>query len=179
MVYQDKMHVAVVGSGAAGLSAAWLLSKAHRVTLIEKDNRLGGHAHTATIGPDVGVVKDVNANVDIETQISPHSLANAQPLKIDTGFIVYNEPSYPNMTRWFESMAIATEASDMSFSVSRDDGGFEYAGGPVFGLLAQPSLPLKPRFWRMLSDLLRFYREAPGAISDDCELTLGDGVRWQ
>jgi predicted NAD/FAD-binding protein len=71
-------------------------------------------------------------------------------------------------------MNVATEASDMSFAVSRDNGGFEYAGGPAMGLLAQPSLPLRPRFWRMLLDLLRFYREAPGRIPEDSQLTLGE-----
>jgi len=96
MVQESRMHVVVIGSGAAGLAAAWLLSKRHRVTLLEKDDRLGGHAHTAT----------VSGSVD---------------QKIDTGFIVYNEPSYPNLTRWFDAMNVKTEDSDMSFSVSRDN----------------------------------------------------------
>lgn len=144
-----RMHIAVVGSGAAGLAAAWLLSKQYRVTLLEKDDRLGGHAHTATVpGPE--------------------------SRKIDTGFIVYNEPSYPNLTQWFKALNVATEASDMSFAVSRDNGNFEYAGGPVLGLLAQRSLPLKPRFWIMLRDLLRFYREAPNKIPANSEQTLGE-----
>lgn len=149
MVHDDKLHIAIVGSGAAGLAAAWLLSKRHTVTLLEKEHRLGGHAHTATIA----------------------SQAN---LKIDTGFIVYNEPSYPNLTCWFDAMDVATENSDMSFAVSRDQGNFEYAGGPALGLLAQPSLPFKPRFWRMLLDLLRFYRQAPLQIPQDSEQSLGE-----
>jgi len=149
MEQERKMHIAVVGSGAAGLSAAWLLSKSHRVTLLEKDDRLGGHAHTATI-------------------------PGTQGQKIDTGFIVYNEPSYPNLTRWFEALGVSTEESNMSFAVSRSDGNFEYAGGPTWGLLAQRTLPFKPRFWRMLLDLLRFYREAPGQIPADSEQSLGD-----
>ncbi|NND91126.1 MAG: FAD-dependent oxidoreductase [Granulosicoccus sp.] len=151
MVQDSEKHVAIVGSGAAGLAAAWLLSKRHRVTLLEKDDRLGGHAHTATVAGQ-----------------------GATQLKIDTGFIVYNEPSYPNLTRWFEAMQIETENSDMSFSVSRDNGNFEYAGGPLFGLMAQPGLPLQRRFWRMLLDLLRFYRQAPGQIPGDCTMTLGE-----
>ncbi|MGQ7845688.1 NAD(P)/FAD-dependent oxidoreductase [Granulosicoccus sp. 3-233] len=152
MVPDSKKHIAVVGSGAAGMSAAWLLSRSHRVTLLEKDDRIGGHAHTATI---------------------PGELHGGQALGIDTGFIVYNEPSYPNLTRWFEALQVATEDSDMSFAVSRDNGNFEYAGGPLLGLLAQPGLPLKPRFWRMLLDLLRFYREAPNRIPADGSVTLG------
>jgi predicted NAD/FAD-binding protein len=149
MVRDRRLHIVIVGSGAAGLAAAWLLAKKHRVTLLEKDDRLGGHAHTATV-------------------LGPESQ------KIDTGFIVYNEPSYPNLTQWFRSMDVATEASDMSFAVSRDSGEFEYAGGPIFGLLAQRSLPLKPRFWRMLKDLLRFYREAPNNIPANSEQSLGE-----
>lgn len=144
-----RMHIVIVGSGAAGLAAAWLLAKQHRVTLLEKDDRLGGHAHTATI-------------------------SGQESLKIDTGFIVYNEPSYPNLTQWFKHMNVATEASDMSFAVSRDNGNFEYAGGPALGLLAQRTLPLRPRFWRMLLDLLRFYREAPKKIPANSEQSLGD-----
>ena len=149
MAENSKLHIAVVGSGAAGLAAAWLLSKRHRVTLLEQEERLGGHAHTATVKGE-------------------HNL------KIDTGFIVYNEPSYPNLTHWFKAMGVATENSEMSFAVSRDDGNFEYAGGPVLGLLAQPTLPFKPRFWRMLLDLLRFYRQARLNIPEDSEQSLGD-----
>ena len=153
MVSDSKKHIAVVGSGAAGLAAAWLLSQRHRVTLLEKDDRLGGHAHTATV---------------------PGGSAGAAAMAVDTGFIVYNEPSYPNLTRWFEALQVDTEASDMSFAVSRDDGNFEYAGGPPLGLLAQPGLLLKPRYWRMLRDLLRFYREAPEQIPTDGNMTLGE-----
>ncbi|MFK7861939.1 MAG: NAD(P)/FAD-dependent oxidoreductase [Granulosicoccus sp.] len=164
MVHDVKMHVAVVGSGAAGLAAAWLLAKRHNVTLLEKDDRLGGHAHTATLD-----LPDAETN----SEAAP----DGERLKIDTGFIVYNEPSYPNMTRWFDAMSVKTEASDMSFAVSRDNGGFEYAGGPALGLLAQPGLTLRPRFWKMLRDLLRFYRSAPGQIPADSEQTLGDFLR--
>lgn len=154
MIQDRRLHIAVVGSGAAGLSAAWLLSKRHRVTLLEKDDRLGGHAHTATV-------------------------PGAEAQKIDTGFIVYNEPSYPNLTQWFKSMDVDTEDSDMSFAVSRDSGGFEYAGGPALGLLAQRTMPFKPRFWKMLKDLLRFYREAPKNIPENSELSLGDYLQQQ
>lgn len=144
-----KMHVAVIGSGAAGLSAAWLLSKEHHVTLLEKGGQLGGHANTQLTG-------DVMAP------------------RIDTGFIVYNEPSYPNLTRWFADMGTPTEASNMSFSVSRDNGQFEYAGGPPLGLLAQPSLLLRPRYYAMLKDLVRFYRDAPKQIPENLDMSLGE-----
>ena len=137
-----------------GLSAAWLLARNHDVTLLEKDDRLGGHAHTALLPANGG-----------------------QP--VDTGFIVYNEPNYPNLVEWFRTMGVATENSDMSFAVSRDNGRFEYAGGPPLGLVAQRSLPLKPRFWSMLRGLLRFYREAPRQIPADSTQTLGEYLQMQ
>ena len=145
-------HVAVIGAGAAGLAAAWLLSQSQKVTLLEQESRLGGHAHTAHVTPG-----------------SDH-----QSVAIDTGFIVYNELNYPNLVAWFDAMQVATENSNMSFSVSRNSGDFEYAGGPPLGLLAQPSLVLQKRFWSMLKDLLRFYREAPQRIPHDSSQSLGD-----
>ena len=149
---EEALHIVVVGAGAAGLSASWLLSDNHKVSLVEQEPRLGGHAHSAFVTADP-------SNSD---------------LTIDTGFIVYNELNYPNLVSWFEAMQVNTENSDMSFAVSRDSGGFEYAGGPKFGLFAQPSLVLRPRFWRMLKDLLRFYKEAPNQIPQDSTQSLGE-----
>jgi predicted NAD/FAD-binding protein len=99
-----SLDIAVVGSGISGLAAAWLLAQRHRVTLYESDARLGGHSHTV----DVGVP--------------------AAPLAVDTGFIVYNEPAYPNLTALFAHLGVATQASEMSFAVSLDDGALEYSG---------------------------------------------------
>lgn len=135
------MHIAVVGSGVAGLSAAWLLSSRHRVDLYEKDDRLGGHANTQRVETGDG------------------------PVHVDTGFLVYNELNYPNLTALFEHLDVATNSSDMSFAASLDSGGFEYRGS-ARGLFVQKSNILRPRFWRMVADLLRFYREAPKAVAD-------------
>lgn len=146
-------RVAVVGAGAAGLSAAWLLSQSCEVSVYEQEPRLGGHAHTAFVNN------------------------GASQLEIDTGFIVYNEVNYPNLVAWFDAMSVETENSDMSFAVSRDSGAFEYAGGPALGLLAQPSIILKARFWRMIKDLLRFYKEAPQNIPHDSTQSLGEYLR--
>ncbi len=135
MAIYQRRRVAVVGSGIAGLSAAWLLSRAHDVTVYEQGSRLGGHSRTVAATPG-GV-------------------------PVDMGFIVYNEATYPNLIALFRHLGVETQVSDMSFAVSIDDGRLEYAGTDLKGLLAQPANLLRPRFWSMLRDLLRFYREAP------------------
>ncbi len=133
-----RLNIAVVGSGISGLSAAWLLSKRHRVTLYEADSRLGGHSNTVDVG---GVA-------------------------VDTGFIVYNEATYPNFSALLDHLVVATKTSIMTFAVSLDDGRLEYSGTGLTGLFAQPRNIVSFRFWEMLRDLLRFYREAPHAAHD-------------
>jgi len=138
-------NIAVIGSGISGLSAAWLLSKRHRVTLFEAEGRPGGHSHTV----------------------------DALGVPVDTGFIVYNERTYPNLTALFRHLDVPTKPSSMSFSVSVDDGRLEYAGS-LKGLFAQPSNLSSPRFWSMLKDLARFYHRAPRDLAEVGHLSLGD-----
>ena len=95
--------------------------------------------------------------------------------QVDTGFIVYNEVTYPNLTALFKHLDVRTKVSDMSFAVSLDGGRLEYSGTGLGGLLAQPANVGRPRFWSMLKELLRFYREAPydiARIADDAQ------TRW-
>jgi len=130
-------RIAVVGAGISGLSCAWLLSQSHDVTLFEADSRLGGHSNT----------------VDAP---SP-----SEPVAVDTGFIVYNQDNYPNLTALFEHLSVPTKPAHMSFAVSIDDGAFEYSSHGVGALFAQKRNYASPKFWRMIRDLLRFQKQAP------------------
>lgn len=131
------MKIAVIGSGVSGLSAAWLLSQNHTVDLYEKDDRLGGHANTQ------------------------HVAINGEQIAVDTGFIVYNERTYPNLTALYHHLGVDTDATEMSFAVSLANGEHEYSGSGFKGLFAQRANLIRPSFWKMLRDILRFYKEAP------------------
>ncbi len=148
------MKIAVIGTGAAGLSAAWLLSQRHQVTVYEKNRRLGGHAHT----------------VDIPT--------SRGDVPVDTGFIVYNERNYPNLMALFRHLDVPTHDSDMSFAASLRGGAMEYSGTDLNGLFGQRRNLVRPRFWRMLTDLKRFYDEAPGDLARlDEDISIGAYLR--
>ena len=132
-----RQSIAVIGTGIAGMSAAWLLNQAHHVTVYEQASRPGGHSNT----------------IDVENE------NGATP--VDMGFIVYNPATYPNLVALFRHLDVPTHASDMSFAVSLRGGALEYAGTDLNGLFAQRRNLVNPRFWSMLRDLLRFYRQAP------------------
>ncbi|MDP2358085.1 MAG: FAD-dependent oxidoreductase [Beijerinckiaceae bacterium] len=142
------LRIAVIGAGVTGLAAAWLLSTHHRVTLYEAGPKLGGHSNTVMVDCAEGRIP------------------------VDTGFIVYNELTYPNLIAMFEHLGVATKASDMSFAVSMDRGATEYCGSGLGGLFAQKGNLLNPRFWRMCADLVRFYRAAKADMRNLSGLTL-------
>ena len=150
--FSIQKNIAVIGTGISGMSAAWLLSQRHNVTVYECDNRVGGHSNTVTVESTKG------------------------PIPVDTGFIVYNEATYPNLTALFDHLQVPTQLSDMSFAVSIADRELEYSGSNLSGLFAGTRNLLRPRFWSMLHDLQRFYREAPRdlAILEESHTTLGD-----
>ena len=137
MTAPRRKNIAVVGSGIAGMSAAWLLSSRHDVTVYEKNARLGGHSNTVTVDTSAGAIP------------------------VDTGFIVFNDATYPTLIALFEHLGVPTKASDMSFGVSLNGGRTEYSSVGASAFLAGGRNLMSPRFWSMALDLLRFYRHAP------------------
>lgn len=124
--------IAIVGSGISGLTCAYLLDKQYEVTVFEKNHYVGGHT----------------ATVDIEH--------NGQDYAIDTGFIVFNDRTYPNFNRLLEQLNISGQKTQMSFSVFNMASGFEYNGHTVNTLFAQRRNIFKPRFWRLILEIIKF-----------------------
>ncbi|MFC6855850.1 NAD(P)/FAD-dependent oxidoreductase [Marivibrio halodurans] len=150
---QRMKRIAVVGGGIAGLSAAWLLNRRHDVALFERNGYIGGHSNTLD-APD----------------------GRGGTIPVDTGFIVYNERTYPNLIGLFDHLGVARIETDMSFAVTLDGGRLEYGGGTLASLFAQKRNLFRPSFHRMVRDILRFYREAPSALAGGAcaALSLGE-----
>jgi uncharacterized protein len=147
------VRVAIVGSGIAGLGCAWLLrQQGYEVSLFEANDYLGGHTHTV--------------DVELDGIVAP----------VDTGFLVYNDRTYPKLIALFDELGIASAPSTMSFSVRDDKAGLEWAGTNFGSLFAQATSALRPDFWRMLSDLLRFNRETTAMHLEDrtYEVSVGE-----
>jgi len=133
-------NIAVVGSGISGLAAAWLLSRNHRVTLFEAEARLGGHSHTADVTLD-GVTAPV-----------------------DTGFLVCNDRTYPNLLALFRQLEVKLHPSEMTLSVQTQQDGIEWSGSNLYTLFGQKRNLLRPSHWRMVADILRFNRQATASL---------------
>lgn len=148
-----SQRIAVIGSGISGMAAGWYLSAQHEVTLFEADSRLGGH--TATM------------DVDVE----------GTPYAIDTGFIVFNDWTYPHFQRLLETLGVASQATEMSFSVHETAVDFEYNGHTLASLFAQRRNLLNPSFYRLLRDILRFNKQATADLESKrlpADMTLGE-----
>ncbi len=139
---KSNLRVAVIGSGVAGLSASWLLSRRHRVSLYEKADRFGGHANTVTVDAPEGAVP------------------------IDTGFIVYNTACYDNLVAWFDRLGVETVGTNMSFAVSLNQGAIEYSSNGLTGLVGTLQNARRPSHWRMLRDALLFFGDARRDLDD-------------
>ena len=144
------MKIAVIGSGISGLSAAYYLSKKHKVDLFEKDDHFGGHSHTL----------DLNIN--------------KKKISVDIGFIVFNYKTYPNLINFFKDNSIEIEESNMSFSVSVKDTNFEYCGKGISGIFCNTSNLFNLKFLKMFFDIIKFYKKNENFKIDDNNLTLGD-----
>ena len=153
------MRIAVIGTGISGLVCAHVLGPRHEVTVFEAEARPGGHTHTVRVP------------------------VNGRELSVDTGFLVYNERTYPGLVRLFGQLKVATKPSDMSFSVSDEATGVEYRGTSPNSVFSQRRNLVRPEFLRMLVDVARFNRAGQRLLSDppDTSYTLADMLaegRW-
>lgn len=146
------MKIAVVGTGIAGLAAAYLLQHRHDIEVFEQNDYIGGHTHTVVVDDPAG------------------------PTGVDTGFIVHNPTNYPHLVRLFRELGVATQDSDMSFSVRCERCNLEYSAQSLGTLFAQRRNLVRLSFYRLIADGLRFLREATAAVDDPAwaGATLGD-----
>ncbi|MDH4133181.1 MAG: FAD-dependent oxidoreductase [Gammaproteobacteria bacterium] len=145
------MRIAIIGSGIAGNVAAYHLSRVHDITVFEASSHIGGHTHT-------------------------HKVEQAGRFyNVDTGFIVFNNWTYPSFIRLLDELGVASQPSAMSFSVRNEQTGLEYNGTSLNTLFSQRRNLLRSSFWRMVRDILRFNREAPALLNTDgADISLGD-----
>jgi predicted NAD/FAD-binding protein len=150
------MRIAVIGTGIAGNVVAHRLSKEYDVTVFEANDYIGGHSNTITVPTADG------------------------DLQLDTGFLVFNDRTYPNFVDLLDELGVESQESSMSFSVKCAGSGLEYNGSTINSLFAQRSNLLRPSFYRMIRDILRFNREAPELLDcNDIELSLADYLGQQ
>ena len=150
------MKIAVIGSGISGLSAAYFLSKRHKVDLFEKDDHFGGHSYT----------------VDVEYEKN-------KKISVDVGFIVFNHQTYPNLINFFKENEIEIEKSNMSFSVSVKDTSIEYCGNGLNGIFANKKNLFNIKFLKMFLDIMSFYKKSSNLKNLDTKETLGNYLKKQ
>ena len=150
------MKIAIIGSGISGLSAAYYLSKKHKVDLFEKDDHFGGHAHT----------------IDV-----PINLAQDQYVNVDIGFIVFNHLTYPNLINFFKEINIDIEKSNMSFSVKSTDNSIEYCGKGLNGIFSNRKNIFNFKFLKMFLEILSFYKKSSSLQIKENRITLGDYLK--
>tara|TARA_Y100001960_G_C14768125_1_gene878215 strand:- start:306 stop:1691 length:1386 start_codon:yes stop_codon:yes gene_type:complete len=157
----SSKNIAIIGSGISGLSAAWFLSKKHKVTVYEKQYKLGGHSNTINI----------NYNREGNKEI---------PISVDTGFIVYNNKNYPNLTKFFETLGVNCIDSDMSLSISLNNGKYEYSGSGLRGIFGQKKNVFNINQWKLLSDIFRFKKIATNYIkkNKDDKSVIGHWLKY-
>jgi len=149
------MKIAIIGSGIAGNTIAYHLHKAHEITVFEAGSHIGGHTHTHDI------------------------VVGEKQLAVDTGFIVFNDRTYPNFIALLDELGVEWQPSHMSFSVHCEKSGFEYNGTTLNSLFAQRRNFLRPSFYRMIGEILRFNKTAPELLEDGPEIRLGDYLAQQ
>ncbi len=151
------MKIAIIGSGISGLGAAWLLHQDHDITVFEKDHRIGGHSNTAEVDYD------------------------GTPIPVDTGFIVYNELNYPNLTALFRTLNVDTIESNMSFAVSAQAKRLEWSSDSLATIFAQKRNMANPSFLAMIYDILRFNRIALRDLDSGLctDLPLGEYIAYR
>ena len=149
------MKIAVVGSGISGLSAAYFLSKKHKVDLFEKDNHFGGHSYTTNIFLD------------------------KKNISVDVGFIVFNYSTYPNLINFFKENEVKIEKSNMSFSISVKGTNVEYCGKGLNGIFSNRSNLFNFKFLKMFLDILNFYKKSENIKNEHENITLGEYLQKQ
>ena len=144
------MRIAIIGSGISGLTAAYLLNHDHEITLYEANDHIGGHTHTH--------------DIEIEGKI----------WAVDSGFIVYNERTYPNFIRILDELGVERKPTRMGFSVKSVSNDLEYAGHSLDGLFSQRRNLIRPSFWRMIKSILRFKKESEEQLNElPLDMTIG------
>lgn len=145
-----QKNIAIIGTGISGLGAAYLLHQHHRIKVYEKNDYIGGHSRTVEVAMDDGLVP------------------------VDTGFIVFNYRNYPLLTGLFSHLNVPVSKSNMSFGVSINNGWMEYGTQHLSDMFSQKLNLLRPQFWRMIADIMRFNSRAADYVNSDPAMTIGE-----